>query len=55
MTCVVMEATGAYWKPFYSLLADLAAHRLVRGSSAPDLEVTEVKDLVRARTVLVPT
>jgi predicted alpha/beta hydrolase len=23
VTCVVMEATGAYWKPFYYLLEDL--------------------------------
>jgi transposase len=84
VTCVVMEATGDYWKPFYSLLAesglpvmlvnasqvrqipgretdvadavwlaDLAAHGLVRGSFVPDLEVTELKDLVRARTILV--
>ena len=84
VTCVVMEATGDYVKPFYSLLAeagqpvmlvnasqvrqipgrkadvadavwlaDLAAHGLVRGSFVPDLEITEVKDLVRARTVLV--
>ena len=84
VTCVVMEATGDYWKPFYSLLAesglpvmlvnasqvrqipgrktdvadavwlaDLAAHGLVRGSFVPDLEVKELKDLVRARTILV--
>jgi transposase len=84
VTCVVMEATGDYWKPFYSLLAeaglpvmlvnaaqvrqipgrktdvadavwlaDLAAHGLVRGSFVPNLEVTELKDLVRARTILV--
>ena len=24
VTCVVMEATGDYWKPFYYLLEDLA-------------------------------
>jgi len=84
VTCVVMEATGAYWKPFYYLLAeaglpvmlvnarqvrqipgrktdvadavwlaDLAAHGLVRGSFVPDLEIKELKDLVRTRTTLV--
>jgi transposase len=84
VTCVVMEATGAYWKPFYSLLAeaglpvmlvnasqvrqipgrktdvadavwlaDLAAHGLVRASFVPKLEITQLKDLVRARTILV--
>lgn len=84
VTCVVMEATGDYWKPFYYLLAeaglpvmlvnarqvrqipgrktdvadavwlaDLAAHGLVRGSFVPDLEIRELKDLVRTRTTLV--
>ena len=84
VTCEVMEATGDYWKPFYSLLAetglpvmlvntaqvrqiqgrktdvadavwlaDLAAHGLVRGSFVPNLEIKELKDLVRTRTVLV--
>ena len=27
VTCVVMEATGDYWKPFYYLLEDLTAWR----------------------------
>jgi len=84
VTCVVMEATGDYWKPFYYLLteaglpvmlanarqvrqipgrktdvadavwlADLAAHGLVRGSFVPDLEIKELKELVRTRTGLV--
>lgn len=84
VTCVVMEATGDYWKPFYYLLAeaglpvmlvnarqvrqipgrktdvadavwlaDLAAHGLVRASFVPDLEIKELKDLVRTRTTLV--
>ena len=34
-------------------LADLAAHGLVRASFVPDPEITELKDLVRARTILV--
>lgn len=34
-------------------LADLAAHGLVRGSFVPDLEIKELKELVRARTGLV--
>lgn len=82
--CVVMEATGDYWKPFYYLLAeaglpvmlvnarqvrqipgrktdvndavwlaDLAAHGLIRGSFVPDLEIRELKELVRTRTILV--
>ena len=82
-TCVVMEATGDYWKPFYFLLAerglpvvlvnarqvrqipgrktdvadavwlaDLAAHGLIRGSFVPDVQIRELKDLVRTRTTL---
>ena len=27
VTCVVMEATGDYWKPFYYLLEDLPGSR----------------------------
>lgn len=27
VTCVVMEATGDYWKPFYYLLEDLPGWR----------------------------
>ena len=82
--CVVMEATGDYWKPFYHLLgeagldvvlanarsvrqipgrktdvadaawlADLCAHGLVRGSFVPPAPIRELKDLVRARTIMV--
>lgn len=29
VTCVVMEATGDYWKPFYYLLEDLAGVELM--------------------------
>ena len=84
VTCVVMEATGDYWKPFYSLLAESglpvmlvnasqvrriagpqdrrrgrglagrpggarAGPWLVRARSGGK----ELKDLVRARTILV--
>jgi len=29
VTCIVMEATGDYWKPFYYLLEDLPGVELV--------------------------
>lgn len=81
-TCVVMEATSDYWKPYYYILealglpvmlvnprqarqipgrktdvndavwlSDLAAHGLLHGSFVPPLDIRELKDLVRLRTV----
>jgi transposase len=78
-----MEATGAYWRPFWHVLAgmglnvmlvnarsvrqiprrksdvadsvwlaDLGAHGLVRPSFVPPALVGELKDLVRARTLM---
>ncbi|MCX4097495.1 IS110 family transposase [Nocardia sp. alder85J] len=82
VTCVVMESTGDYWKPFYYLLedglnvmlvnpgearnrpgrktdvsdsawlADLGAHGLLRASLVPPPPIRQLRDLTRARTVL---
>lgn len=83
VSCVVIESTSDYWKPFYYLLeddlnvmlanaqaarnvpgrktdvsdamwlADLGAHGLLRASFVPPQPVRELRDLTRARTVII--
>jgi transposase len=37
VTCVVMEATGDYWKPFFYLLEDTLAVMLVNARHARNM------------------
>lgn len=83
VSCVVIESTSDYWKPFYYLLedgltvmlanaqaarnvpgrktdvsdamwlADLGAHGLLRASFVPPQPIRELRDLTRARTVII--
>jgi transposase len=84
VSCVVIESTSDYWKPFYYLLedqqlpvmlvnakaarnvpgrktdvsdaawlADLGAHGLIRASFVPPAPIRVLRDLTRARTIIV--
>jgi transposase len=84
VSCVVIESTSDYWKPFYYLLedqqlpvmlvnakaarnvpgrktdvsdaawlADLGAHGLIRASFVPPAPIRLLRDLTRARTIIV--
>ncbi|HTX98373.1 MAG TPA: IS110 family transposase [Mycobacterium sp.] len=83
VTCVVIEATGDYWKPYFYLLedmvpvmlvnahdarnmpgrksdvsdaawlADLGAHGLLRASLVPPEPIRRLRDLTRARTMII--
>lgn len=50
VTCVVMEATGDYWKPFYYLLEDLPGVELILANAAQVKQIrgkkTDVADAV---------
>ena len=48
VTCVVMEATGDYWKPFYYLLEDLS------GVEVMLVNARHVKNLPGRKTSLMP-